>query len=53
MTTIEKAVSKEIEKWSKFRCNLIVIKDLISISYCDISLEDNDTKKIILLIYII
>ena len=45
MTTIEKAVSKEIEKWSKFRCNLIVIKDLISISYCDISLEDNDTKK--------
>ena len=45
MSTIEKTVSKEIEKWSKFKCSVFIGKDLISISYRDISLGDYDDKK--------
>ena len=45
MMTIEKTVSNEIRKWSKFKCDVLVIKDLISISYRDISSGDYDIKK--------
>ena len=45
MTTIEKTVSKEIKKWSKFGSKLFVRKDMITISYRDISLGDYNSKK--------
>ena len=45
METIKKTVSNEIRKWSKFESSLFVIKDIISISYRDISLGDYDFKK--------
>ena len=45
MTTIEKTVSNEIRKWSKFKSSVFVIKDLISIHYREISLGDYDSKK--------
>ena len=45
MTSIEKGISNDIKKWSKFKCGVFVIKDLISISYRDISLGDYDSKK--------
>ena len=43
--TIEKTVSKEIEKWSKFERKLFIINDIITLSYRDISLGDYDYKK--------
>ena len=43
--SIEKTVSKEIEKWIKFERKLFIIKDIISLSYRDISLGDYEDKK--------
>ena len=45
MTTIQKTVSNEISKWSKYNSDLFVKKKLISFAYRDISVEDYDTKK--------
>ena len=38
MNEIEKTITKEIEKWSKF-------KSIISLAYHDISLGDYNSKK--------
>ena len=45
MTTIEKTVSKEIEKWSKIKNKEFIRKDLIVLEYRNISLGDYDYKK--------
>ena len=44
--TIQKTVSKEIEKWNKYNSDLFVKKRLISFAYRDISVEDYDTNAI-------
>ena len=53
MTTIEKTVSNEVEKWSKIKSKEFIRKDLIVLEYKNISLGDYDYKKNLLLIYII
>ena len=45
MNEIEKTITKEIEKWSKFKSIIFIRKDLISLAYRDISLGDYNSKK--------
>ena len=45
MATIQKTVSNEIKKWSLFNSRIIVLNNLISDYYYDISSGDYDFKK--------
>ena len=50
---VKKITSNEVEKWKKNGCHIFVRNDLIKLTYREISLSNNDTKKNLLLIYII
>ena len=45
MATIQKTVSNEIKKWSLFNSRIIILNNLISDYYYDISFGDYDLKK--------
>ena len=45
MATIQKTVSNEIKKWSLFNSRIIILNNLISDYYYDISSGDYDFKK--------
>ena len=45
MATIQKTVSNEIKKWRLFNSRIIVLNNLISDYYYDISFGDYDLKK--------
>ena len=45
MATIQKTVSNEIKKWSLFNSRIIVLNNLISHYYYEISSGDYDFKK--------
>ena len=53
ISCVKKITSNELEKWEKIRCLLFVGKDLIKLTYREISLLDNDRKKNLLLYCII
>ena len=42
---VKKINSNEVEKWGKIRCLLFVEKDIIKLTYREISLSNNDRKK--------
>ena len=42
---VKKITSNEVEKWKKNGCHIFVRNDLIKLTYREISLSNNDTKK--------
>ena len=45
MATIQKTVSNEIKKWSTFNSSIIILNNIISHYYYEISSGDYDFKK--------
>ena len=46
ISCVKKIISNEEEKWEKIRCSLFVRNELIKLTYREISLLNNDRKKI-------
>ena len=46
ISCVKKITSNEVKKWEKIRCSLFVRNDLIKLTYREISLLDNNIKKI-------
>ena len=46
ISCVKKITSDEVEKWKRNSSHLFVINDLIKLTYREISLSDNDKKKI-------